>query len=204
VIELIEPKWLMFDLGGVLADYVGGSRMRQWMRNPVEQEEFNRRWLFSPSVRALESGQIEFPVFAEKIISELDLAVDHNTFIREFPRFVTGYFPGAESLLRSLSVRFKLAMLSNTNAPQWAELCRISSADKLLDRVFLSFRMGLLKPDPEVFRHVVKELGCAPQQIIFFDDNAYNVQGAAEGGIRAVQVKSFENMREIIAQMNLL
>lgn len=194
----------MFDLGGVLADYVGGARMRQWMRNPVEQDEFNRRWLFSPAVRALESGQIEFPEFATQIAGELDLAVDHDTFLQEFPRFVTGYFPGAEALLRSLSGRYKLAMLSNTNAPQWAELCRISSIDGLVDRVFLSFRIGLLKPDPEVFRHVVKELGCAPQEIVFFDDNAYNVQGAAQCGIRAVQVKSFENMREIIVQMEFL
>lgn len=199
-----NPKWLVFDLGGVLADYVGGSRMRLWMREPVEQDEFNRRWLFSPTVRALESGQMEFQEFAESIIGELDLAVDLENFLREFPHFVTGYFPGAEALLQALSGRYKLAMLSNTNAPQWAELCRISSADKLLDRIFLSFRMGLLKPDPEVFRHVVKELGCAPQEIMFFDDNAHNVQGAAQCCIRAVQVKSFINMREIITQMKLL
>jgi HAD superfamily hydrolase (TIGR01509 family) len=202
--DLDRIKWLVFDLGGVLAEYVGTSRILAWMRGPVEPGELYRQWLFSPAVRAFESGKIGLNAFAEDIIRELDLDIGLDEILREFPHFVTGYFPGAEELLRALSGQYGLAMLSNTNAPQWSALCGLSGLDRLLDRIFLSFQMGLLKPDPEVYRHVVGKLGCAPEEIVFFDDNAHNVQGAKECGIRAVQVKDFGDLRDTIRRMGLM
>jgi putative hydrolase of the HAD superfamily len=201
---LKEFKWLLFDLGGVLVEYVGAAKLKSWMNRPVNDREFSRLWLFSPAVRAFESGRMSPIIFAYNIIEELNLDIQPDVFMADFPDFVSGYFPGAEELLSRLSARHPLAMLSNTNSPQWEKLCRNSRTDRLFRKIFLSFKTGLLKPDSEAFLNVIESLGCAPGDIAFFDDNPDNVRGALETGINAIEVKGFEDMREIIRSMGVL
>jgi glucose-1-phosphatase len=200
----MDFKWLVFDLGGVLVEYIGGGRLKGWMRHPVNDVELSRLWLFSPTVRALESGRLGGAEFARDIIEELDLDVPIDMFLEEFPGFVTGYYPGAEEMLTTLSAKLPLAMLSNTNSLQWERLIQTTSTASLFRRVFLSFRTGYLKPDRDAFAFVIKELGCEPGQIVFFDDNPANVRGALDVGIYAVHVMGFEDMRQIITGMGLL
>ncbi len=54
------------------------------------------------------------------------------------------------------------------------------------DQQFHSFEVGLAKPDPAFFSHIVQALGVAPQEAVFVDDLAVNVRGAARAGLRAV------------------
>lgn len=197
-------KWLLFDLGGVLVEYVGAAKLKTWMLRPVNDWEFSRLWLFSPAVRDFESGRISPIIFAYNIIEELDLNVHPDAFLAEFPDFVSGYYAGADELLSHLSAKHPLAMLSNTNSPQWSKLCRASRVDHLFRKIFLSFKTGFLKPDSEAYINVIQTLGCAPEDIAFFDDNPDNVRGALDTGIHAIQVKGFEDMRETVKNMGLL
>jgi FMN phosphatase YigB (HAD superfamily) len=57
------------------------------------------------------------------------------------------------------------------------------------DHHFASHRMGKIMPDEEVFQHVTRTLHCAPAEILFLDDNQWNVQAAKRMGLKAVQVK---------------
>lgn len=200
----MKVKWLMFDLGGVLAEYVGAERIRAWMGRETTAWEIGRMWLYSPAVRAFESGKISPVIFAYNIIEELGLHVHPDDFLKEFPDFVTGYFPGAEELLATLASHYPLAMLSNTNSPQWDKLCRNSYTEHLFRKVFLSFRTGFLKPDREAYLNVIEKLGCEPEEILFFDDNPDNVRGALNAGIEAVHVLGFEDMRDKIREMGLI
>lgn len=197
-------KWLMFDLGGVLVEYTGAARIKTWLPRPVDDWELSRHWLYSPAVRAFESGKISPVVFAYDIIAEMGLSVHPDDFLQVFPDFVTGYYPGAEELLAMLSSRYPLALLSNTNSPQWEKLSKSTYTDRLFRKVFLSFRTGLLKPDRDAYLHVIEKLGCEPEQILFFDDNPDNVRGALDAGIEAVHVLGYEDMRAKVREMGLL
>lgn len=201
---LKQYKWLLFDLGGVLAEYVGTKKLMTWLPKAVTEEELYRCWLFSPTVRAFESGRISPVVFAADVISELGLNVRPDDFLREFPNFVTGYYPGADELLAQLSSRYPLAMLSNTNSPQWDKLCGMSSTSTLFRKLFLSFKTGYMKPDRDAFINVISHVNCMPEEILFFDDNPDNVRGAIDAGISGVMVKNFEDMKSKILEMGLL
>lgn len=197
-------KWLLFDLGGVLAQYEGNLWLQLWMRRTVAEWEMKRLWLFSPAVRAFESGRMSPVIFACEIIEELGLDVHPDVFLEHFPNFVTGWYPGAEELLAELSARRPLALLSNTNSPQWEKLCRESRADRLFRRTFLSFKTGFLKPDAEAYLNVIETLRCAPEEILFFDDNPDNVRGALDTGMRAELAEGFEGLREAVEKLGLV
>lgn len=200
----MEPKWLLFDLGGVLAEYAGAQKLQAWMRHPVGEWELKRMWLYSPSVRAFESGCVSPLIFACDIIGELALDVHPDAFLREFPNFVTGFYPGAENLLEELAARYPLALLSNTNQPQWEKLSGPSAACRLFIELFLSFKTGYLKPDAEAFLNVVHTLRCAPGEILFFDDQPDNVRGALDAGMCAERVEGIEGLKEAVERLGVL
>lgn len=50
---------------------------------------------------------------------------------------------------------------------------------------FMSYRMGVRKPDPEIYRMVLEHLGAEGEQCFFIDDMAENVETARASGIHA-------------------
>jgi len=75
---------------------------------------------------------------------------------------------------------------------------------RLFKRQFLSFRWGLMKPDAEIYLRAIGELGCAPERILFFDDNQANVDGARAVRIDAHLVDGPVTTREILNRYGLL
>ena len=71
----------------------------------MQEGEFFSIWFYSPAVRAFESGRSSPAVFASHIIEELGLEISPDAFPMEFPDFISGYYPGAEALLETLSAR---------------------------------------------------------------------------------------------------
>src|SRR5439155_15846599 len=137
-------------------------------------EEARRRWLLSPWVRAHEMGLCSPEAFAANIVSELDLAVTPDAFLREFMRWRKGPLPGAVALVEALAQKRLLACLSNMSALHWEMHLADPDSRALLapmEHPFISSEMGLMKPDRAVFERVIRELAIEPESILFFDDN---------------------------------
>jgi putative hydrolase of the HAD superfamily len=179
---------LLFDLGGVLIELAGVGRMLELCNNAFTVDELWTRWLASESVRKFESGRADPDEFAAAMLAEFGLPIGAAQFLEEFAAWPKGLFPGSLDLLQRLSASYHLACLSNTNALHWA---RISGEMDLLRHFHTSFAshlLGMMKPDLEIFRHVVEQLGCAPERILFLDDNRQNIVSAQSIGITAYQV----------------
>jgi putative hydrolase of the HAD superfamily len=58
--------------------------------------------------------------------------------------------------------------------------------DEHFDHQFHSFEVGIAKPDPAYFSHIVETLGVAPQEAVFVDDVLANVRAAQSVGLNAV------------------
>jgi 2-haloacid dehalogenase len=52
------------------------------------------------------------------------------------------------------------------------------------DRCYISGEMGVIKPDPEIYRMVEADSGLPPQALLFTDDKPENVEAAAARGWR--------------------
>ena len=64
------------------------------------------------------------------------------------------------------------------------------------DYLFLSYEIKCIKPSSDIYLQVIDALNCEAENIIFFDDNQKNVNGAKQLGINAYQVTG-ENIKEI-------
>jgi HAD superfamily hydrolase (TIGR01509 family) len=96
---------------------------------------------------------------------------------------------GMEDLLRNLSRRYELALLSD-HAREWVEF--IHQQHPFLDRFshqFFSYELRHTKRERITFLTVLHKLGRQASECVFIDDLEHNVAVAASVGIRSVQFK---------------
>ena len=88
-----------------------------------------------------------------------------------------------------------VAMLSDQT--NWLdELDRATALYRHFDRVFNSYRMHKSKRDASVFRDVCGELGAAPRETLFIDDNSDHIKRAASQGLRTIHFTGVDDFKK--------
>jgi len=125
--------------------------------------------------------------------------------------FVERFFAGDrldQALLRLIrwlrSQGLLVGLLSNAPPPRNS----LSSAGRwglegLFDVQVFSYQVGVLKPDPRTYRHILATLRAPAQEALFVDDAPPNVAGALAVGMDAVRFVSTERLLVDLAARGL-
>lgn len=96
-------------------------------------------------------------------------------------------------LLQQLRLHYDLFLLSNTNEIHeeafnrtLKSLTGFDSMAVFFDRVYFSHRIGMRKPDKEVFQHILAENNLATEKTLFIDDSPQHIEGARALGIQTI------------------
>ena len=194
---------VLFDLGGVLIDFGGVGPMKQ-LAGIESDDELWRRWLTCRWVRSFERGECSADDFAVGVVSDWELPVDAHEFLVAFESWPGGPLAGADQLVESVRAVVPVGCLSNTNALHWdSQFVKWPILDGF-DFRFLSFELGIVKPDRELFDRVAQLLASPPERVLFLDDNAINVEGAVEAGFIAREVRGVDEARAALVDAGLL
>jgi FMN phosphatase YigB (HAD superfamily) len=189
-------KAIIFDLGKVLVpfDFKIGYRALE-LACPYRAEEIPRRIAKTGLVELLEKGLIGPLDFVDRLSKALELRLEYADFCRAWSSIFCGQLL-ADALLESLAARYRLLLLSNTNAIHW-EMIR---ANYRMIRYFhdriLSFEVHSMKPERKIFEAAVARAGCRADECFFTDDIGENVEAAKRLGIDAVQFESPAQLEE--------
>lgn len=194
---------LLFDVGGVLADWDGTTPLVRLTDGRLTAEEARRFWLEFAPLAPFETGQASCEGFLEAAVKALSLDMTPETFGQHYAGWVTGLYPGTLELLERINPRFYMAILSNNNALHWPVVER-TGLTACFDAVFLSHEIGYRKPDPRAWQYVFQALECTPSQITFLDDNPECVDAARALGMSAFQVKGKEALEACLKEQGCL
>ncbi len=89
------------------------------------------------------------------------------------------------SLVREAGTACYLA--TNQDAHRAACMRKTTPYEEMLDGSYYSCDIGVAKPAAAFFEHIVTDLGLAPAQVLFLDDQPKNVAGARSAGLNAEQ-----------------
>ena len=194
---------VLFYLGGVLADFGGLGPLRELSRIDSDDELWHR-WLTSEPVRRFERGQGSAEEFAEALVAEWRLPMTSGELLEAFPTWLVGAYDGAADLVRETARHARVACFSNTNRVHWeAGVARWPLLAEF-ERAFVSFEIGAVKPDPEAFEVVVRELGVPAEAVLFLDDNRLNVDAARGVGLLACQARGVDGARDALVDAGVL
>ena len=88
------------------------------------------------------------------------------------------------------------AILSNGSPEMLEAGVSNSNLEKVLDLIISVDTIEIFKPSPIVYQLATDQLGCNPEEILFFSSNAWDVSGAATFGFQTVWVNRFAQAPE--------
>jgi putative hydrolase of the HAD superfamily len=198
------PSVLLFDLGGVLVDFIGPAEINTLLSEPLPPLEVARLWQEDQAIAAFETGDLTAEAFGDAFCAAWSLCVSPAEFVSRYATWVTRTLPGALDLLDDLRPRFRLAALSNSNVLHWTGSAALKQVISRLDNAFSSHEIGARKPDPRAFLRVLQTLAVDPADVLFFDDSHVNVDAASRLGLSAYQVQGPAGVRAVLQHLGLI
>ena len=195
---------VLFDLGGVLFQLTGVRAFGEMIGEPDDSDVL-RRWVTCPWVQRYDSGNCSSEEFAAGMVSHHGIKIAANDFLERFRTWVPGPHPDAASLVRKTKASgVTVACLSNTNHAHWHADNGLAAFVEEFDYRFLSFEIGFVKPEHSAFAHVVDELECEPNEILFLDDVEVNVEAAVRFGLDAVLADGVETAQATLTSRQII
>jgi epoxide hydrolase-like predicted phosphatase len=189
---------IIFDLGDVILNIDVPVASRSFAElSGKEQSEILTIFKENDLFRQFETGSIDeegFRNFVREILDFSDLsdeAIDTawNSLLLDLP-------PERVELLKTLGQNYRLFLLSNTSSIHITQVNKILEAstgiqklEELFERIFLSYEMGLMKPDVRIYQKVLEQAGLKADETLFLDDNYDNIQAASAIGIQTIHVQ---------------
>ena len=177
---------IVFDLVGVVMRFDTESYYRAHHIAPEDQDILRREVFRSLEWAIQDRGAISEADAAAAICARVPdrLHTAVNDLIYRQNRAILPV-PGMERLLRELkSAGYRLFLLSNTSVGFHRFRSEIAGID-CFDGELISADVGLVKPDPAIFRLACERFGILPSESAFIDDTPINAEAAHYIGMRA-------------------
>jgi FMN phosphatase YigB (HAD superfamily) len=195
---------VIFDLGKVIIpfDFTRGySALEKLCEIPAAQ--IPGRIGSTDLVTRLETGLIEPRDFVSQLSALLGLRVDYAQFCEIWSSIFSPDPIIPESMLESLRRRYRLVLLSNTNAIHFDMVRENYPLLRQFHALVLSHEVKAMKPSPLIYREAVARAECPAEECFFTDDIALYVDGARKEGINAVQFVSLEQLEKDMRNLGI-
>jgi putative hydrolase of the HAD superfamily len=188
-------KALVFDFGNVVG-YFSHRRTTERLapHAGIAADDLHQMLYWGTLAESYERGDLSTDAFRTAVKRAAGLQCSDDFFDQAYADI---FWPNRElcDLLPALARRYPLLLLSNTNDLH-ARQFRVQFAEPLglFRHLLLSHEVRGRKPEREVFEHTTRLAGCAPGEIVFFDDVERNVAGARACGWQGVVFTGTESV----------
>lgn len=198
---------LLFDFGGVLVNLDKQACLKAFAGLGIPNlEKYISNYAQSGIFLKLEKGQISTDEFRTELRKMSDRALSDKEIDAAWNSFLIGIPEYKLDFLLELRKKYRVLMLSNTNAIHFEQRAReeFSKQGKKLedyfDKCYLSYKLGMAKPDKDIFEHVLENENAAAHQILFLDDGPQNIETAMNFGFASYLVSEQEDFRSLFSK----
>jgi putative hydrolase of the HAD superfamily len=90
------------------------------------------------------------------------------------------------AIAEQLHDNYRIGLLSNAASSFLRDVLKEHGLTKYFDEIVFSSEVGMIKPNPEMFHHILEKMHVTPAETIFIDDNPNNIAGAEAIGITGI------------------
>jgi HAD superfamily hydrolase (TIGR01549 family) len=185
----LPVEFVFFDIGGVMYDDTVYAR--SWMHALREKgaeftdEDFDEEY---SRARAEQSGSFRRRLTVRFLGDDASLSEVETAAAKYWSYPPSALYPDVRGCLDALSGRYKLGVIANQPSSVRAAMER----DGLVGyfQVWgVSDDLGMQKPDPALFIHVLSTAAVAPERAVMVGDRLdYDIRPARDAGMRAIWV----------------
>ncbi len=138
-----------------------------------------------------ERGELSFPAFVRAFQAEgRELGIEFSA-VELMRRIAAAVRPRPEMVAAVRAIRsagLRTAALTNNWAEPAPAAERFAGLRGLFDVFAESCVLGMRKPDPRIYEHVLAELALPPARVVFLDDMGRNLKPARAMGMATIKV----------------
>lgn len=189
---------IIFDFGAVLLDwnphylfdpYFGSREKTDWFLQNICTPTWNAQMdKGKPFSEGVAEWVARYPEW------EKEIRLYHSGWIRMMGDEIPGMY-ALECDLKAAG--YRLFGLSNWSAETF-RLVRDSRVFRILEGMVISGEEKLLKPEPEIYRLLLRRFQLRAEDCLFIDDSLPNVRGAMDVGIQAIPFTDAATLRKLL------
>ena len=183
-------KCVISDLGNVILTFDSSIFYRQIAEsNPYTPEQMAKIVTESSGLlSAFGTGRISPQEFFKAASQKLQVSADFESFFSAYNDVFT-LKPDVVDTLKKLKTKYRLVLLSNTDVMHFGFIQRKFAEMFFFDDYVLSYEVGWMKPDPEIYQIALKRTKARAGECVFIDDLEENIEVAAKMGIHTILFK---------------
>jgi 2-haloacid dehalogenase len=182
---------VIFDFGNVLVGWDPENLYRRLIPDAAERRAFLRD-ICSPAWNLEQDRGRPWAVAIDLLVAQHP---QHEPLIRAFHEqwddMVSGpVAEGHDMLERVLAAGIPAYGLTNWSGETYDTRGHHLPFVKRMKYVAVSGHLRMVKPDPEIYHHLLERIALPPQHCLFIDDNPANIATAERIGLKAIHFKN--------------
>jgi putative hydrolase of the HAD superfamily len=188
-------KTIIFDLGRVLIPFDfnrGYKRLEALCSYPAS--DIPQRLRSTDLMNRFETGEVSSESFVREFSKTLGFEAGYDEVCDIWSCIFLPETLLPEEMIESLRKRYRVMLLSNTNALHYDMLEQQYPILKHFDHYVLSYKVGAMKPSPKIYEEALRHAEARPEECFYTDDVPAFVEAAKNLGIDAVVFEGREQI----------
>jgi putative hydrolase of the HAD superfamily len=178
---------VIMDLGGVMLEWNPDHLLTRFQPEPELRARL-RAAIFGPDWHLFDRGGLSEAELIDRLESGSGQTRDELLEIVAATRESLLEKPETVKLVRALQQRgLDIYCLSNMPSPMYEHLRRRHTFWDVFRGVVISGEVQMMKPEPEIYLHLLERFGLRAEESVFVDDMQANVEGAKSVGLHAIR-----------------
>ncbi len=190
-------KLIIFDVGGVI-DTFDERKYVKYISKKLGLNASRFQAFLLPMLDRLEVGRMTLKEMLHRMSKEFKVPESSLEWDAAFP-VLNSVNKDVVALMRRLSSRYTIAILTNVSRSRHQMKMHEYLGKVRCKRIFASCYIGIAKPDPRIYRLVLKRMGFSPKEALFIDNMERNTNGARAVGIDAIR---FVGYKALMSQLS--
>lgn len=193
---MLPIKNIIFDLGGIFLDIHYQLTKNAFINLGIKNfDELFTQHHANDLFEDLETGKISEASFYNLFRKEANINLSDEQIKTAWNALLGGFPIERLVWLQKIKEKYNIYLFSNTNQIHYNAFMKIyeqetgkNNFDKHFIKAYYSQNIGLRKPYPESFLHIINEQNLVPAETLFIDDTIKNIEGAKAVGLQTIHL----------------
>lgn len=185
---------VIFDLGGVILDIDYNLTRKAFEKlGVIHFNEMYSQVSADKLFRGLETGKIKESNFYSEFNGCTGFSLTPKQISKAWNAMLLTFREDSLLFLNDIKSSYRLFLLSNTNEIHYNMFKKIYHAkprpiafEDFFEKAYYSFKIGMRKPDNEIYEHVLEKNNLTPRTTMFIDDSVQNINAAKNIGMQTI------------------
>lgn len=189
-------KTIIFDIGNVLMEFDSFPFVKELLGDEETARRVAAAIFRTGYWEELDLGRDPEEVFLKMISYAPEYEDEIRLTLANIDKGI-GRADYAKGWIKDLKARgYRILFLSNYSEHVMSSRWDVLDFLPLMDGGVFSCYVGMIKPDPAIFKELFNRYNLIPEECVFIDDNADNIRTAKSLRLNTVHFKSYESARK--------